>query len=138
MDKLSKQVRSQNMAAIRAANTKPEMIVRRVAHGLGFRFRLHRRDLPGRPDLVFAKHRAVVFVHGCFWHLHPKAKCSDARIPKSNLEYWQPKLIRNVERDRQSRFALKRLGWRVLTIWECETKDADAVRRRLSSFLNVH
>ena len=105
------------MASIRATDTRPEVAVRRLAHRLGYRFRLHRRDLPGKPDLVLPKHHAVVFVHGCFWHQH---KCLGGRLPASNQAYWGPKLARNVERDANARRALREMGWRVLTIWECQ------------------
>ena len=109
------------MARVRAANTRPEMAVRRVVHGLGYRFRLHRRDLPGTPDLVLPRHRTVVFVHGCFWHQHD---CRRGRKqPESNREYWGPKLARNVERDGEACAALKGLGWRVITIWECQVRE---------------
>src|SRR5687768_16524426 len=97
MDKLSQAERSENMRRIRSRNMKPELIVRSVAHRLGYRFRLHRKDLPGKPDLVFVSRRKVIFVHGCFWHQH--AGCIDSRLPKTNAAYWHPKLMRNVERD---------------------------------------
>ena len=120
------------MARIRAADTRPEMVVRRIVHALGYRFRLHRRDLPGTPDLVLPKHRAVVFVHGCFWHQHA---CRRGRkSPASNRAYWGPKLARNVERDATARMALERMGWRVLTVWECEV-DAPGVAERVDQFL---
>ena len=106
------------MARVRAANTGPEIAVRRVVHGLGYRFRLHRRDLPGTPDLVLPKYRAVLFIHGCFWHQHSCRR--GQKQPASNQEYWGPKLSRNVERDAEARSALEALGWRVLTVWECE------------------
>ena len=134
-DTISKRRRSANMAAIRSGDTKPEMIVRRLAHGLGFRFRLHRKDLPGKPDLVFVARRRIIFVHGCFWHLHAKATCLDARVPKSNLDYWRPKLERNVRRDKANQRALVRLGWKVLVVWDCETKDVERLRRKLVRFL---
>ena len=92
-DKLTATERSRNMASIRSKGMKPELAVRKAAHALGFRFRLHRKDLPGKPDLVFPKYRAVIFVHGCFWHQHPEPRCLDGRPPKSNLGYWQPKLV---------------------------------------------
>ena len=111
------------MARVKAANTRPEIAVRRPVHGLGYRFRLHRRDLPGTPDLVLPRHRAVVFVHGYFWHPHscPRGR----RQPASNQTYWRPKLARNVARDANARSALERMGWRVLTIWECQVDAAD-------------
>ena len=134
-DKLSKLRRSSNMAAIRSKNTKPELIVRRIVTSLGHRYRLHRKDLPGKPDLVFGPRRKVIFVHGCFWHMHPKANCRDARLPKSNTGYWAPKLNRNVERDRENIAALKTFGWKVLVIWDCQTKDAARLGARLEKFL---
>lgn len=123
------------MAAIQSKDTKPELIVRRLVHSLGFRYRLHARDLPGKPDLVFRTRRKVIFVQGCFWHLHPDAKCLDARKPKSNTGYWGPKLSRNVARDAQHQSSLKLAGWKVLIIWECETKKRAPLERRLIKFL---
>ena len=124
------------MAAIRSANTKPELIVRRLVLSLGHRYRLHRRDLPGKPDLVFGPSRRIIFVHGCFWHMHPKASCCDARMPKTNTSYWLPKLQRNVARDKRNRRELSRLGWRILVIWDCETKDLQALQVKVSRFLS--
>lgn len=132
-DRLSPERRSANMARIRSKNTKPELAVRRAAHALGFRFRLHREDLPGKPDLVFPGRRAIIFVHGCFWHRH--AGCQDCSAPKSRREYWEPKFAATVARDAGSRTALESTGWRVLTIWDCETVDAVALKRRLWDFL---
>lgn len=114
---------------------KPELAVRRLVYSLGFRFRLHRDDLPGKPDLVFAKKRKVIFVHGCFWHRHPAPACKDSRAPRSNTDYWKPKLDRNVERDAQAVDLLKAQGWSVLTIWECETKHLPNVAARINAFL---
>ena len=111
------------MAAIRSKDTAPERAVRRVVTALGYRYRLNRRDLPGKPDLVFGPRRKVIFVHGCFWHMHPKANCLDARQPKSNTGYWSAKLTRNVARDAENVRKLQALGWRVLIVWDCETKD---------------
>ena len=105
-------------------------------HSLGYRFRLHRKDLPGKPDLVFSRRRAVIFIHGCFWHQHPDPACLDARPPKSNTAYWNSKLIRNQERDAAHEAALKAQGWRVLVIWECETKDTPAIKARLKKLLS--
>lgn len=123
----------QRMARIKSRGTRPELTVRRLAHALGYRFRLHRRDLPGSPDLVFPSKRKVVFVHGCFWHRH---SCKTARaVPKTRQEYWAPKLQRNVERDRIATAALAELGWGTLTIWECETGDALGMAERLKRFL---
>lgn len=124
------------MAAIRSKDTQPERIVRRLVTALGYRYRLHRKDLPGKPDLVFGPRRKVIFVHGCFWHLHPKSKCLDARVPKSNTAYWSPKLTRNVERDKGHRQALRKQGWRVLVVWDCETKALQALEKRLQAFLS--
>lgn len=131
-DKLTPERRSANMAKIRAKDTKPEMLVRRMVHGMGFRYRLHRKDLPGKPDLVFGPRRKVIFVHGCFWHLHT---CRDGRIPASRRDYWEPKLQRNAERDAEHEAALQAAGWQVLTVWECETKDLAALETRLADFL---
>ena len=134
-DKLSPEHRSRNMAAIRSKDMKPELVVRRLAHSLGFRFRLHRKDLAGKPDLVFPKYKAVIFVHGCFWHQHEDARCLDGKQPKSNQNYWAPKLSRNVERDAKNKASLEQQGWRVLIIWECETKDAVMLASRIHDFL---
>lgn len=121
------------MRRIRKVDTKPELVVRRTAHRLGYRFRLHRRDLPGTPDLVFPRLRKIIFVHGCFWHQH------DCRLgskrPSTNPEYWLPKLARNVERDRHARKRLADEGWSVLVIWECETKAPDRLERLIKGFL---
>ena len=125
--------RSEIMSRIRGRDTKPEMIVRRIAHGLGFRFRLHRKDLPGRPDIVFPRHQAVIVVHGCFWHRHPG--CKRASSPKTREGYWQNKFEDNVVRDKRNETALRDLGWKVMVIWECETKDHEAVAARIESFL---
>lgn len=122
------------MARIRKKDTKPELVVRRLVHRLGYRFRLYRRDLPGTPDLVFASRRSAIFVHGCFWHRHG---CNLAgRVPLARPEYWGPKLDRNVERDRASEAALRALGWRVLTIWECEVRDLATLALRVRAFLD--
>jgi len=121
------------MQANKSWDTAPEMLVRRVLHNAGYRFRLHRKDLPGRPDLSFPARRAVIQVHGCFWHQH--AGCPKAHIPKSRKEYWVPKFARNIERDRDNERRLVELGWRVLVIWECELVDLDMVKRRAACFL---
>lgn len=124
MDRLSKAQRSANMRAIRGKNTAPEIAVRKAAHRLGLRFRLHRKDLPGRPDLVFPKWRTVIFVNGCFWHGH--TGCRRAKIPSSNSEFWREKLSRNVERDRGNLIQLQELGWHVEVIWQCDITGAEA------------
>jgi len=121
------------MRRIRNKGMAPEMKVRRLAHNLGYRYRLHRKDLPGKPDLVFPGRRKVIFVHGCFWHQHQE--CRDGRPPKSNQSYWQPKLERNTERDARVQAELAEAGWDVLVIWECETKDAQLMKQRLCDFL---
>lgn len=136
-DLLSVADRSKNMAAIRSKGMKPEMIVRRLVYSMGFRYRLHRKDLSGNPDLVFGPRRKVIFVHGCFWHQHPDPNCLDGRMPKSRLDYWVPKLTRNVERDAINKATLTEQGWQVLTIWECETKDLQFLKERLKKFLET-
>jgi DNA mismatch endonuclease (patch repair protein) len=117
------------MSRVTAKNTTPEIRVRKAAHALGLRFRLHRRDLPGTPDIVFPSRRTVLFVHGCFWHRHPK--CPKASIPKTRTKYWEEKFRTNTARDKKNRAALERLGWKVRVIWECETKDAQILARKL-------
>src|SRR5262245_3613248 len=119
--------RSAMMARIGSRNTKPELLVRRALHQLGFRFRLHRRDLPGKPDIVLTRHNLVILVHGCFWHRHPE--CRFAYMPKSRVEFWRAKFDRNVARDQQVQSALADLGWRVCVVWECETVDPVALKR---------
>lgn len=131
-DKITPARRSENMRRIKSKGMKPEMVVRRLVHGLGYRYRLHRKDLPGKPDLVFGPRRSVIFVHGCFWHQH---ECRDGRVPSSNRDYWEPKLARNVERDRKTRQELEAAGWRVLVVWECEIKDEATLADRLVAFL---
>lgn len=132
MDKISSSRRSENMRAIRSSNTEPELVVRRLVHRCGFRYRLHKRELPGKPDLVFSSRKAVIFVHGCFWHMH---ECQNVRVPKSNVGYWRPKLERNRQRDRDQLATLTELGWRILTIWECETTDLQALEFTIRAFL---
>ena len=130
----TKEQRSRNMAAIRSKDTKPEMIVRRIAHSLGFRYRLHRKNLPGKPDLVFPRRRKVIFVHGCFWHMH---NCRYGRVtPKTNSSFWQNKRTSNVARDKQNRKDLKLKGWQVLTIWECQTRDQHLLENKIRDFIN--
>ncbi|UPJ54827.1 DNA mismatch endonuclease Vsr [Bradyrhizobium sp. 192] len=121
--------RSRIMRAVRQAHTGPELIVRRLLHGSGLRFRLHQRGLPGRPDIVLPKHRTVIFVHGCFWHRH--AGCPKATMPKTRIEFWREKFNRNVSRDHGIEQALVDAGWRVLTIWECETGRPEALKEKL-------
>ncbi len=133
-DRISKEHRSWNMSRIRASDTQPERVVRSLLHSQGLRFRLHRRSLPGSPDIVLPKHRTAIFVHGCFWHRHPG--CRFAYTPRSNVAFWKQKFAANVERDRKVTAALRRLGWRVLTIWECEAaneRSLAVLSRRLSA-----
>lgn len=132
MDTLTPAQRSERMSRIRGKDSRPEMIVRRLAHALGYRYRLHQGSLPGKPDLVFARKRKVIFVHGCFWHRHD---CKLGRIPKSKLDFWIPKLEKNKLRDAANREALTALGWECLTIWECEVNDREALKARLAGFL---
>jgi DNA mismatch endonuclease (patch repair protein) len=121
------------MSQVRSKDTKPEKVVRSVLHRLGYRFRLHRKDLPGKPDIVLPKYHAVIFVHGCFWHQHPN--CKKATYPKSNAIFWKQKLDSNIERDRHNQDELLQLGWRVLVIWECQTKHPNTLMEQLSHFL---
>ncbi|WP_273145516.1 very short patch repair endonuclease [Oceanicaulis alexandrii] len=125
--------RSRVMRAVKGKDTKPEMIVRRMAHALGYRYRLHRKDLPGKPDLVFVGRKKVIFVHGCFWHGHDCARGS--RQPKTNAEYWRAKIARNISRDAANLQALDAQGWQALVLWECDLKDRDALAVRLRDFL---
>ena len=130
MDRLTKQHRSWNMSRIRSANTKPEIRVRSMLHQMGYRFRLHRKDLPGKPDIVLPKYETVIFVHGCFWHRHPN--CQFAYTPKSRVDFWKKKFARNVERHEEVAFELTAAGWRVAVIWECETKDEKKLYKLLT------
>lgn len=134
-DRLTPERRSVLMSKVRSKDTSPELRVRRLAHALGFRFRLHRRDLPGSPDMVFPRLRKVVFVHGCFWHRHED--CSKASSPKSREAYWEEKFARNVDRDRCATAALAEMEWKVMVVWECEThpRDRAALADRLAHFL---
>lgn len=125
--------RSRTMRAVKSRNTGPELIVRRATHRMGYRYRLHRKDLPGKPDLAFPAKRKVIFVHGCFWHQH---RCPRGwRLPKTNRDYWIPKLRRNSERDIENQIRLREMSWDLLVIWECEVQDQDALRTRIRSFL---
>lgn len=128
------EVRRRTMQAVKAKDTAPEMMVRRLAHRLGYRYRLHRRDLPGTPDLVFPARRKVILVNGCFWHGHDCAR--GARRPKQNANYWREKISRNEERDAKARESLQLMGWNILVIWECELKELTQVRQVLSGFLS--
>lgn len=125
--------RSENMRAIRSKNTAPELAVRSLAHRLGYRFRLHRNDLPGKPDLVFPSRRKVIFVHGCFWHSH---ECKPGLVPNTNREFWTAKLSQNAARDRKHEEELHAQGWEVMVIWQCELKDPEAVSAKINLFLH--
>jgi DNA mismatch endonuclease (patch repair protein) len=126
--------RSALMARIRSKGTQPELVVRRAIHAMGFRFRLHPRDLPGKPDVVLSRHNLVIFVHGCFWHQHPG--CKLASRPKTRSDYWTPKLASNVARDKRHVRELEAAGWRVETVWECDTRDARRVQERIETICN--
>lgn len=125
--------RSRIMRAVKGRDTKPEMTVRRTVHAMGYRYRLHCRELPGKPDLVFPSRRKIIFVNGCFWHGHDCRR--GARIPKANRNYWEAKIERNAARDAKNGSKLVQLGWTVLTIWECELKESDTLREKLRQFL---
>lgn len=135
MEKISREQRSANMRAIRSKGMKPEMLVRRMAHCMGYRYRLHRKDLPGKPDMVFPGRRKVIFVHGCFWHQHADPACRSSHTPRSNKDYWVPKLNRNKDRDHKNLERLRGAGWDVLVIWECQTKDLGGLSERIRTFL---
>lgn len=133
-DNLTPEQRRFNMSRIRSTNTRPEMLVRSLVHRLGYRFRLHRRDLPGKPDVIFPSRRKVVFVHGCFWHMHD---CRFGLVkPKSNADYWQNKRLSTVERDKNHVAALRDSGWQVLIVWECEVRNPEKLRDKLLNFLS--
>ena len=132
-DNLTAEQRKKNMTAIKSRHTKPEIIVRSIIHRLGFRFRLHDAKLPGKPDIVLPRHKKIILVHGCFWHIHD---CKRGNVtPKTNVEYWQNKRLRNVERDKQNLEFYKNAGWKVLVVWECQTKDFLTIEKTLVTFL---
>jgi DNA mismatch endonuclease (patch repair protein) len=133
VDTLTPQQRSAAMAAVTGKNTAPELIVRKLLYSLGYRYRLHVKDLPGKPDIVLRKRRCVVFINGCFWHGHD---CPRGSAPSSNVEFWERKIGKNRERDARVQEELRKDGWRVLTVWQCETKDRALLVRRLSRFLD--
>lgn len=133
MDVFSREKRSQIMSRVSGKSTKPEIAVRSLLHNLGFRFRLHRKDLLGKPDITLLKYKKVIFVHGCFWHGH--ADCSRSKRPSTNEEFWREKLDKNIERDKATVNALKELGWDVLTVWTCEVNDTNKLKTKLLSFL---
>ena len=133
MDRISKEHRSWNMSRIQSRDTKPEKTVRSILHGLGYRFRLHRKDLPGKPDIVLRSYNSVIFVHGCFWHRHKE--CKKASVPKTKKTFWEEKFKANIERDIKVKNELKSNGWRVLVVWECEFTDVESVEKELGKFL---
>ena len=135
MDSISPAERSEIMARVRSKNSRPELFVRKLVFALGYRYRLHAKDLPGHPDIVFRKRRKVIFVHGCFWHRH--ASCALARLPKSRLEFWVPKLEGNRKRDEKNKRELARRGWKVLIIWECQLKSPERLGARIGRFLDA-
>jgi len=135
MDTISPRDRSRVMAAVHGKNTRPEMSVRRLVHGSGYRYRLHGAALPGRPDLVFPGRRKVIFVHGCFWHRHADSACPLARLPKTRLDFWLPKLEANRQRDAANMAKLHEAGWEPLVIWECELRDMVKIKERVQAFL---
>ncbi len=133
-DVFSAEKRSWIMSRVKGRDTKPEKLVRSIIFRMGFRFRLHRRDLPGTPDIVLPRHGKVIFVHGCFWHGH--RNCSRSKRPATKQDYWNRKLDGNIKRDRRYRLELRRMGWQVLTVWECETKSPEKLLRKLERFLH--
>jgi DNA mismatch endonuclease (patch repair protein) len=133
MDRLTTEHRSWNMSRIRSRNTTPERVVRSLLHRLGYRFRLHRSDLPGNPDIVLPRYRTVIFVHGCFWHRH--SRCRNAYFPKSNVRFWKEKFLKNIKRDANARRRLRLLGWRTIVIWECMTLSRERLADRLKLLL---
>jgi DNA mismatch endonuclease (patch repair protein) len=133
VDRLTPERRSKLMSRVGSKNTGPELTVRRALHSLGCRYGLHAKDLPGKPDIVMRSRRAVVFVHGCFWHRHPK--CRKSSNPSTRVDFWTEKFRRNVDRDRANRAALRREHWRVLVVWECETRNSERLKEKLSCFV---
>lgn len=128
-------MKSERMGRVRGRDTKPEMVVRRLVHAMGYRYRLYAKDLPGRPDIVFRKRRRAIFVHGCFWHRHADPACPLARLPKSRLDFWLPKLEGNRERDAAAVERLESMGWDVLLVWECELRDREQLENKLRRFV---
>jgi DNA mismatch endonuclease (patch repair protein) len=136
MDVFSREKRSQIMSRVSGKNTKPELVVRSLLHNMGYRFRLHRNDLTGKPDITLPKYKKIIFVHGCFWHGH--IDCPRAKRPTTNKKFWDEKLNKNIERDKITVNNLKALGWDVLTVWTCEVKDTEKLRNKLLSFIEGH
>lgn len=134
-DTLTSAERSERMSRIRSRDTGPEWAVRRLVHRMGYRYRLHAKELPGKPDLVFPRRRKVIFVHGCFWHRHPEPGCKLARLPKSRLDFWEPKLTKNRERDKMNQAKLAELGWKFIVVWECKTRHKISLQETIKAFL---
>ncbi|MDM8347670.1 DNA mismatch endonuclease Vsr [Pseudomonas sp. sp1636] len=135
MDTLSPHERSKRMGKVRSTNTKPELLVRQLVFSMGYRYRLHRKDLPGKPDLVFSSRKKIILVHGCFWHRHDDPSCRLARLPKSRLDFWLPKFDANLRRDALVADQLDTLGWDVLIIWECQLRDVSALENKIREFI---
>jgi len=133
-DIFSREKRSWIMSRVKGYDTKPEIYVRSLIHRMGFRFRVHRRDLPGNPDIVLPRHGKVIFVHGCFWHGH--AGCRRSKRPTTRKSFWNRKLNENIQRDKRTRRKLQRIGWKVLVLWECETRNPDRLKRKLQGYLH--
>lgn len=131
-DRVSKEVRSGIMTSVKSENTGPEIRIRKMLHALGYRYRLHRKDLPGSPDIVFPGKRKAIFVHGCFWHGHD---CRWGKLPKSNIEYWRSKISDNKSRDERNEAALHALGWNNLVVWQCELRNSDELKTKLVRYL---
>jgi len=133
IDKISDEKRSTQMRLIRSKDTKPELVIRKALYSLGYRYRLHAKNLPGHPDLAFPGRKKVIYVHGCFWHRH--AGCKKNRTPKSKLDYWEPKFAANVERDLRNQQELQEMGWEFLVVWECELKNIEEITEKAINFL---
>lgn len=134
MDVFTKEKRSKIMSKIKGKDTRPEKVVRSLLHQMGYRFRLHRRDLPGNPDIVLPKHKKVIFVHGCFWHGHDG--CPRAKRPSTNKKFWNEKLTKNIERDKKNQKELLKLGWQPLVVWQCQIKDLENLNEKIIHFIN--
>jgi|SRR6185312_8722740 len=137
MDSLNSEQRSKTMAKVRSKDTKPELVVRRLVHGMGYRYGLHSNKLPGSPDLVFPKYKKVIFIHGCFWHRHSDVNCKLARLPKSRIEFWTEKLEGNKTRDFAKQKELHALGWKHLVIWECQLANKNLLKSKIKTFLQL-
>ena len=136
MDVFSRRKRSQIMSRISGKNTKPEILVRSILHRMGYRFRVHKKDLPGKPDITLPKHKKVIFVHGCFWHGHKN--CPRSKRPGTNIEFWNKKIDGNIERDKKNIQSLESLGWKTLVLWTCEIKNQDVLMHKLISFMETN